>query len=264
MITFASLVPHPPLLIPEIGQDHLAELEKTVTAYQALERELYVSQPETILLITCHGDIRDQAFTINQNPNLRSRFKEFGDLITNLNFPNDVALGYQIKESCETTLPLTLVANEIMDYGAAVPLYYLTKNLPQIKVVIVSISNLSRSEHVRFGAVIKKIIDTSSQRIAVVASADLSHKLHQDSPAGFSVKAQEFDQSIRRLLAANQVTEIINLDESLLREAGECGYRSLLVLLGIIKDFNFKTEELSYQSPFGIGYLTVNFKLERQ
>lgn len=263
MITFASLVPHPPLLIPEIGQEHLVELEKTVAAYQALEHELYVSQPETILVITCHGDIRDKSFTINQNPILRTRFKEFGDLVTNLNFRSDVALGYKIKESCETSLPLILVANEIIDYGSAVPLYYLTKNLAQTKVVIVTISNLSRPEHLHFGRVIKKIIDVSSERIAVVASGDLSHKLHQDSPAGFSVKAQEFDQTIRRLLTAKKVEEIINLDESLLREAGECGYRSLLILLGIIKDFNFTAEELAYQSPFGIGYLTVNFKLER-
>lgn len=263
MITFTCLVPHPPLLIPEIGQDNLTKLDQTITAYKHLEHELYVSKPDVILVLTPHGDISDKNFTINQNPKLRTRFKDFGDLVTNLVFDNDIAFGYQIRESCETTLPMILTANEIIDYGTAVPLYYLVQNLKQTKIVVVTMSNISREEHVRLGMVIKDAAEKSNKRVAIVASGDLSHKLHKDSPVGFSVKAQEFDQTIRRLLANKKNQEIIDLDENLILEAGECGYRPLLVLLGIIKDSNYDIEELSYQSPFGIGYLTVNFKLHR-
>ncbi|PWB38252.1 MAG: AmmeMemoRadiSam system protein B [Parcubacteria group bacterium] len=263
MITFASLVPHPPLLIPEIGREHFALLEATVRAYQHLADELYASQPGTVFIISPHATERDRNFTINQSPILRTNFKDFGDLVTNLSFKNDLSLGYKIKESCETSLPLTLVANEVIDYGTAVPLYYLLKNLKETKIVAASVSNLSRHDHVRFGQAVKEIVESSSERIAVIASGDLSHRLHKDSPAGFSVRAQEFDQNIRRLLQENKTAEIINIDESLVREAGECGYRSLLVLLGLIQDFNWQSEELAYQSPFGIGYLTENIILHR-
>lgn len=263
MIALASFVPHPPLLIPEIGQDNLAKLASTVRAYQDLEHELYAAQVETVIIISPHGQIKEKAFTINQSPKIRTSFKDFGDLITNLSFDNDMGLGYQIKESCETTLPIVLSATEVIDYGAAVPLYCLLKNHPGIKVVSVDYSHLGRAEHVRFGQIIREAVANSPKRVAIVASGDLSHRLHKDSPAGYSAKAHQFDQQIRKLLKAKKISELIDLPEDIVREAGECGYRSLLILLGVLGEMNFETQELAYEAPFGIGYLTVNFKLLR-
>ena len=263
MITLASFVPHPPLLIPEIGQDNLGKLAATVQAYQYLEHELYAAQVDTVLVISPHSEIREKAFTINQSPKLRTNFKDFGDLITNFVFDTDLSWGYQIKESCETTLPIILSAVEVIDYGTAVPLYYLAKNRPGLKVVALNPSQLSRAEHVRFGQIIREAAAVSPKRIALIASGDLSHRLHKDSPAGYSARAHEFDQQIRKLLKEKKIKEIIDLPEDMVREAGECGYRSLLILLGAIGDMNFATQELAYEAPFGIGYLTVNFKILR-
>jgi len=55
---------------------------------------------------------------------------------------------------------------------------------------------------------------------------------------------------------------LINISPDLVKEAGTCGVRSLLVLLGVIKNMNYETEVLSYEYPLGVGYLTVNFKLK--
>ena len=98
--------------------------------------------------------------------------------------------------------------------------------------------------------------------MAIIASGDLSHKLHKDSPAGYSDRAQEFDQTIIKLLNNNQIDDIINIDKKLVSEAGECGLRSLLILLGAIKEMNYQPEKLSYQAPFGIGYLVENFEIK--
>jgi len=261
MIIFSCFVPHSPLLIPEIGKENLDKFKKTIEAYKQLEHELYSSNPDTIILISSHASTENKAFTINQQPGLEVDFKNFGDLITKLEFTNDFALGYKIKESSETTLPIILTSNKTLDYGTGVPLFLLSKKLKNTKIISIGYGDLSSEQHIEFGKIIKEEINKSDKRVGIIASGDLSHRLHQDSPDGYSPRAQEFDQTIIKLLQENKVEDIINLDKELIKEAGECGYRSLLILLGIIQNINFKAEKLSYEAPFDIGYLVENFKI---
>ncbi len=261
MIVFSSFLPHPPLLNPEIGKENLVKLKKTVEAYKHLEGELYNSKPDIIIIISPHGKLHKEAFTINQQPELKVNFKEFGDLITEKTFLNELGLGYRIKESIETSLPIILIAEDL-DYGSSIPLLQLTKHLPKIKVLPIGYSNLSNEEHIKFGEIIKEEINKSKKRIALIASGDLSHKLHEDSPIGYSQRGQEFDQTIIKLIREKKIEELINFDEELRKEVGECGFKSLLILLGIMKNINYEPEKLSYEAPFGIGYLVENFKIK--
>ncbi len=262
MITFACLVPHAPLLIPEVGQDNLQHLKETIDAYRFLEAELYASKPDIIILFSSHANTPSQTFTINQQPILKVNFKRFGDLVTNLEFKNEISLGYKIKESCETFLPVNLSAEEQVTYSSGVPLYYLTQHLPQVKILVVNYSTMTPQDHLKFGEIIKEQVSSYGQRVALVASGDLSHRLHQDSPAGFSPRGQEFDQTIIRLLNDKDLDGLASLDTELVKEAGECAWRSILILLSTIKDLDYTPVKLSYQAPFGIGYLVENFKLK--
>jgi len=56
---------------------------------------------------------------------------------------------------------------------------------------------------------------------------------------------------------------ILKLDD-LYPEAGECGLRSFCFLLGILEagGIDWQPEILSYEGPFGVGYLVANFKLQ--
>lgn len=262
MIVFSCFVPHAPILIPEVGQKNLDKLEDTIKAYQSLEHEIYAAKPDILLVISPHKHEVKSSFTINQQPQFKVDFKQFGDLVTKLEFKNEMGFGYQIKELCEEYFPIVLTAEEKLDYGTGVPLYFLARNLPDIRIVSVSYSDLGPEEHLKFGEILKEQINQAGKRVAIVASGDLSHKLHKDSPAGYSPKGQEFDQKIMKLLQDKDVEGLVKLDPQLIEEAGECGYKSLLVLLGIIKNLDYEAQQLSYQSPFGIGYLVENFKLK--
>ena len=263
MITFASFVPHSPILIPEVGKENLKKLKDNIQAYKNLEHDLYASKPDLVILISPHANSQEgEFFTINQQPKLRADFKDFGDLVTKLEFDNDIGLGYQIKESCEDYFPIMLTSNKQLDYGSGVPLLYLMEHLPNTKIISIGYADLPYGDHIKFGELIRKQINLADKRVAIVASGDLSHKLHKDSPAGYSPRAQELDQTIIKLLNNNQVDDIVNIDRKLVKEAGECGLRSLLILLGIIKELNYQPEKLSYQAPFGIGYLVENFKVK--
>lgn len=262
MLVFASVVPHPPLLIPAIGKDAVKKVEKTKQALEKLEEELYLSKPDTILIVGPHGDYFDGAFCLNVSTDYVTDLREFGDLTTKQKFKGELNLASKIKMAAENqNIPISMVTEPAIDHSISVPLFYLTKHLPNVGILPINYSGLDRKTHLDFGYVVKEQIMNSNNRIAVVASGDLSHALTSDAPAGFNAAGAEFDAKIQELLAHHNTAGLLQLDEKMVEGAAECGFRSLLILFGILRDVNYDFKHLSYEAPFGVGYLTANFAL---
>lgn len=261
-LVFAGITPHPPLLIPVIGKEALRKIDKTKKAMEQMEEDLYATHPEIILIISPHGSYFGNAFTINNCPKYETDLREFGDLSTKLEFKGDLALAHQIRTATKTNhFPAVMISEKNLDHGSVVPLYYLTKHLPDIHIVQLGFCNLSWKTHLDFGVLLKEQIETNNHRIAVIASGDMSHALTTDAPAGFNPDGEKFDKKIQELLITGNVSGMAQMDTQLITNAAECGFRSLLILMGIIqrKKYNFK--QLIYEAPFGVGYLTAEFIL---
>ena len=67
-LVFSAITPHPPMLIPSIGQGALKKLEKTKQALEKLEQKLYVAHPDILIILSPHGSYFKDAFTLNSNP----------------------------------------------------------------------------------------------------------------------------------------------------------------------------------------------------
>ncbi len=261
MLVFSAIVPHPPILIPTIGKDNLDKIKKTETAMESLEESLYASKPDVIIIISPHGDIIPDAFSLNLNSTYQANFEDFGDFKTKLEFKSSPMLALRIKERVENELPLVLSSSPNLDHGIAVPLYYLTQHLKNIEIIPIYYSLLDYKTHFHFGELLKKEIAKSSKRVAVIASGDLSHTLTKDAPAGYSKAGEEFDSEFIDLLKKKNYKAIIKMDEKSIEKAAECGLRSFLILMGILEEYEHQVEILSYEGPFGVGYLVANFKL---
>jgi len=100
------------------------------------------------------------------------------------------------------------------------------------------------------------------KKYALIASGDLSHCLKEDGPYGFNPQGPKFDKDLIEFLKKKDIKSFLKLDE-IYPEAGECGLRSFSFLLGILEEskINWQPEILSYEGPFGVGYLVVNLKL---
>ncbi|NQT49347.1 AmmeMemoRadiSam system protein B [Candidatus Kuenenbacteria bacterium] len=260
MLTFAAIVPHPPVLIPSIGKENIDKLKKTISALDILEEELNQANPDTIIVISPHGEINFEAFTVNTNEKYTARFENFGDFTTKLEFKSDLGFINQLKATNETKLPVQLISQENLDHGVSVPLYYLTRKNQDRRIVPINYSFLNFNKHLEFGELIKEAIFSSDKRVAIIASGDLSHKLSLRAPAGFSPHAKEFDKKLIQVLKKKSVQGILDMDPAFIEEAGECGLRSFLILLGAIKNMKYEFEVLSYEAPFGVGYLVGEFK----
>lgn len=257
MLVFAAIMPHPPESIPGIGtKENLEAIQKTLQSFEKLRFGLEKSDPDTLIVISPHGHLDHYSFVINSASELSGSFEKFG---------LDQSYGYQCNVEFCDNLAFAGSMNEIpvmlregfLDHGALIPLHHLIQNINP-KIVHLSFSLMDYNTHYRYGELIQGLINKGlGGRVAVVASADLSHKLTPSSPAGFSPGAQKFDRDILHFLGANDEASILGLQMDALTEAAECGMRSIVILLGILHGNKYNFNLLSYEHPFGIGYMTA-------
>lgn len=259
-LVFAAIAPHPPMLIPSIGKDQLKKIDKTKAALEKLEEDLYLAKPDIVVIISPHGSYFSDAFTVNVCPEFETDLKKFGDLTTKLKFKGEMHISALISDRAKDEgLPTSMVTERGLDHGSSVPLFALCQHLPDVQVLQIGFSDLDYKTHVDFGYFLKEIIMNSNKRIAVIASVDLSHALRTDSPAGFNPAGEKFDEKIQEFLSHNNTSGMLQMDPELIKNASECGFRSCLILMGILKNMDYEFRSFAYEAPFGIGYLTANF-----
>lgn len=256
----ASIIPHSPLLIPTIGDfDSREKLKKTLSAIKTIKENLEKIKPDTIIIISPKINKFKNSFCVNISEDFHGDFIEFGELKTNIELKGDIGLVLEIRKD-EKNEDTKLITDSDLDYELSVPLSFLTQNIKP-RIIPIESSDLNLKSHFEFGKNIKDTIFDTNKKIAVIASANLSNKTRKESPLGFTKKGSTFDKKIIELLETKNKTGFLNMKEYLIKEVSEYGLKPISILLGILNEINYKPETLSYEDPFGIGYLTMNFKL---
>lgn len=255
MIVFSAIMPHPPESIPGIGNDaSFSAISKTLHSFDVLRKEFEESDPDTVIVISPHAKLEKYAFVINSASELNGSLANFGQDEA-YSYKNNIEVVEKIDFAClMDDLPVHLHP-DFLDHGTIIPLYHLLKNIKP-KVIQMSFSMMSYQQHYRYGEIIQSIINKGSGRFAVIASGDLSHRLNKDSPAGYFPGAQRFDLDFLRFLGSNDLASIMGMEQDVIENAAECGVRSIIIMLGMLHGKNFSFKLLSYEAPFGIGYLT--------
>ncbi len=254
-LNFAAICPHPPIIIPGVGKKKdMQKCRKTITAMNRLSQYFKKKNIDTVIIITPHGKIKKNTFTV---PSPEKKVCDLGNASFNLN--NDIKIRQKISllKNTET------IKTKEFDHGSCVPLYYLKKNIDSFDIVSITYSMESRKKHYHFGKRLFKIIKESNKRIALIASGDLSHRLNSLTMSECDEGGKQFDEKIVQLIKSKKIKEIINMEAKLVNRARECGYKSILILLGALSEINYKVNLLSYEAPFGVGYGVFNFKLEK-
>ena len=262
-LVFAGIAPHPPIMVPEVGREAIAEVRKSIEGMADLTQRIIDCEVETIILISPHAPLEAAAFIAYDGPQLFGDFAKFRAPTATAHAELDDELLNEITNAAATeNLIVMRIRGQDLDHGTAVPLYFLQHNGWNGKVVALGYSFLSNEDHLRFGKCIRSAIAKAGRRVAFVASGDLSHRLRPDAPAGYNPHAHLFDDEVVEAIRSGAPDQIVNIDQDLRREAGECGYRSMLVALGVIQNGSTSTEVISYEAPFGVGYLVAQLMSE--
>ncbi len=169
-------------------------------------------------------------------------------------------LGKKLKEVKPDSI---IIFSPHPDWGFEVPLYFLAKDFRgEIQQHLIELESPQFYFEEGKKAYTKYKIQDTKYKIALIASGDMSHCLKEDGPYGFQPDGPKFDEKLIEALEKKDMETIFKLDE-LYPEAGECGLRPICFMLGILEEsgINYQPEILSYEGPFGVGYLVANFKL---
>jgi len=255
----AFLFPHPPIIVAEVGRTEALKAEKTINSAQSLSKKILDFNPETIIIITPHSYFNTRYFSVYTDTKLSGSFDNFGAPEVKITYNNDIEFIERLNDNVKERFKglNALPESTPLDHGSMVPLYFFHKAGYRGKISVINYTALSKEDHILFGEIIAKTVHELNRKTVLVASGDLSHKLKPSAPAGYNPKAYLFDEAILDSINKGNYEAIINLNQDLIERAGECGYNSLMVGMGVAGKIPQNNEVLSYEAPFGVGYMVA-------
>ena len=262
-IVYGCITPHPPIMVPQIGKGREAEVSNSIEAMGRIGEDLAKAQPDTVCVVSPHGAGFPYAMGVVSAPSSRGTLARWGGPEIDYSFANDLDMAEAIlDEATASDLPVRRIedAEYPLDHGVMVPAYFLIDELRSRTLIPLSFSSLPLEEHFEFGRTVAKAAKKTGKRVAFLASGDLSHRLLPDAPAGYDPIGHEFDSRVKEAVASLDSDALVNMDSDLISKAGECGLRSIVMLMGALAEEEVESEVLSYEGPFGVGYLTASLR----
>lgn len=263
MIVGAFIVPHPPIILPEVGKGQEHRIEKTVAAYREIARRAAALQPETVVVATPHTVMYADYFHISPGESAKGNLRQFRASGPDTRIRYDTEFVEALtREAANTGLPAGTFGerDKSLDHGTLIPLRFLNEALGNYRLVRMGLSGLSPLEHYALGQCVAETAGRLNRRTVFIASGDLSHKLLAEGPYGFAPEGPRFDREVTDAMAAGDFLRFLTFPQPFCDAAAECGLRSFQIMAGALDGRHVEPELLSYEGPFGVGYGVASFK----
>lgn len=268
-LVITAVAPHPPIIVPGVGGEEAARARATIESMRRLAQALHDARVESIVLISPHSTLFSDAIAVRGDSPLSGNLKSFGADVE-LGFEGDCELASAIVEEArrfgspahlmEPGRLSSMGSRRQLDHGITVPMFFLKQALPSVRLVPVSMGIGPCEELYAFGMGVAQAALRAPRRVALVASGDLSHRLTPDAAAGYSPRGKVFDEAVVQALMKADVVPLVELDGAMAEDAGECGLRSIIMMMGALDGRKAQCNLLSYEGPFGVGYAVAWFK----
>ena len=261
-IVAGFMVPHPPMIVPDIGRGSEAQVADTSAAYERVADEIAALAPETIIITSPHSIMYADYFHISPGRSASGSFAGFR------------APGVRFSEEYDTELVMELCRladkedfpagalgerDKELDHGTMVPLWFIRNRYKSGKIVRIGLSGLPLIDHYRLGMIIREAVENTGRRVVFVASGDLSHKLQDYGPYGYVPEGPEYDERIMDVMGRAAFGELLDFDTTFCDKAAECGHRSFVIMGGAFDGTAVKAERLVHQDVTGVGYGICTF-----
>lgn len=269
-IVMAALSPHPPIIIPKVGGERRKEAQKTIDSLKELSQEIKEKDPDLIITISPHGPVFRDAISVLDTLEPEEDFGEFSHPEVSFKEKNDLDFIEKLQENSTANNIDFITLSEArssgynstsskLDHGVMVPLFFIKKAGVRVPIVPINMSLFDYDKLYNFGQIIQKTVAELEYEAVVIASGDLSHRLKPGAPAGYNPRGEEFDKTLVNLLEEKDFEGVLNIDSSLIKKAGECGLRPIIIMLGSLQGMKVDSEVKSYEGPFGVGYAVAGF-----
>lgn len=263
MIVLGAVVPHPPILLPQIAQGREVHAQATLDAYAVVANRLRDLKVERLLMISTHGIVTLNRFHILTS-DLEGDFERFGHAGLTFTQGIDGELVERIADSAAVSgVSLTRTGIwEQSDHSVGVPITLLGDALPE-SIAIASISFRPPGDHYQFGEAIGQALATIPEPTAVIASGDAVHRLNDASPRGRHPQGEQVQQDFERAFGEWDHESLIEMDQSIRHDVDESVISPTLILMGALGPRGVDPHILCSEHPWGVGYVTALAELTR-
>ena len=264
-IVGAFMVPHPPLIVPQVGRGGEKQIEATRAAYAQAAQEIADLRPETIIISSPHSVLYSDYFHISPGSFAQGDFGSFGAPEVRFREEYDTEITAFIEAMAEARgIPAGTLGprqqDRALDHGVMVPLWFIRKCYSGFRLVRIGLSGLPLTEHYRVGQLIREAVESTGRRAVYVASGDLSHKMQTYGPYGYAPEGPEYDARIMDVCSRAAFGELFDFNESFCDRAAECGHRSFVMMAGALDGVSVEAEQLSHEDVTGVGYGVCRFR----
>lgn len=253
----AVLTPHPPVLLPEVGNGREREISATDHAMRTAAQEVTRWSPEVLIVASPHTVLYGDYFHIAPGSSAVGSMADFGAPQVRIEVQYDAPLRAEIiRRAGNMGLQAGTLGQRApnLDHGVLIPLYYLRKAGVRCPIVRMGLSGFPALDHYRLGQCVAWAVEDLGRRAVFVASGDLSHKLKADGPYGFAPEGPAFDQAVTGTMTSGNFLEFLTMDPSLCERAAECGLRTFQMMAGALDGLAVRPRLLSHEGTFGVGY----------
>lgn len=261
----AVMVPHPPLIIPDVGRGQEKAIQATIDAYHEAAKKIASWQPDTVVVLSPHSIMYADYFHISPGTGARGDFGQFRAPQVKIQVQYDTELVEALSQEAEAReIPAGTMGerDSRLDHATMIPLWFLNHYYTDYKTVRIGLSGLPLSQHYMLGQCIQKAAELCGRNIVVIGSGDLSHKLKEDGPYGFQKEGPEYDSRIMEVMGAAAFDQLFDFTEEFCDKAAECGHRSFVIMAGTLDRLAVKAEKLSHEGTFGVGYGVCTYEVE--
>ena len=261
-IVAAFMVPHPPMIVPDVGRGSEKQIAKTIRAYEKVADEIAALKPDTIIISSPHSIMYADYFHISPGSRAAGSFAEFGAPQVKFDIEYDEELVNLVSDHADQThFPAGTLGekNPSLDHGTMVPLWFILKKYKDFKLVRTGLSGQDLLKHYEYGMIIKDAVESLERKVVYVASGDLSHKLQDYGPYGFAEEGPLYDKRIMEVCSAARFGELFDFDESFCDKAAECGHRSFVIMAGALDGKAVESVQYSHEDVTGVGYGICSF-----
>ncbi len=261
-IIAAFMVPHPPMIVSEVGRGSEKQIEKTIKAYEKVADEIARLKPETIIISSPHSVMYADYFHISPGLRATGSFAEFGAPQVSFDVEYDEELVNLLADKAEASeFPAGTLGEKKkeLDHGTMVPLWFILKKYKDFKLVRTGLSGHNLLKHYEYGMLINDAVETLGRKVVYVASGDLSHKLQDYGPYGFAEEGPVYDSRIMDVCANARFGELFDFDESFCEKAAECGHKSFVIMAGALDGKAVQAAQYSHEDVTGVGYGICSF-----
>lgn len=254
------VLPHSPLLIPQIGREKTEKAEKTLEAIQKIVGEIKSLAPDTIILISPHAESYRDYFQLADGEVGIGSLEKFGAAHVTFRVRYDKAFVHHLSELAKlSSFPAGADREKApyLDYGAMVPLFYLNQIYSDFNLVRVSPSGLPLLDHYKMGELIKRAANDLSRRAVVIASGDLSHQEVGDT--GFAEEKKDYDRLIVSSFSGANFCELLTVKPNLYFKSRQCGHKAFVMMAGVLDRSEVKSSVVSYEIPHESGLICAEF-----